>query len=253
MSTAAAVLPASAIKRLTKDYKYIVEHPSPNLRAHPTNDNIFLWYFVFIGPPDTPYANGQYFGSILFPNNYPNYIPTVVFYTPNGRFETNKKICLQFADKQYWNPKLSVNAVLLGIVTFMCTSDGLTIGWVKPDSEARIKFAKESKRTNCETIKLFKIEFPELYERNKKELENNVELEEELPLPSEIITSSITSPLMTSMNFESKSDNDHDNLGKTVSDTTTIAKNTSEKKVKDKKNILSKFVSKLVSKLRRKN
>ncbi len=188
MSTA-AVLPA--LKRLTKDYKYIVEHPSANLRAHPTNDDIFFWYFVFIGPPDTPYANGQYFGSIRFPQNYPESLPEVFMHTPNGRFELNRSICFRFADSQYWSLDLSVNAVLLGIVTFMCTSDVITTGSITTSAKTKTKFAKESKRTNCEKINLFKTEFPELYERNMKELENHVELEEELPLSSDITDNNI--------------------------------------------------------------
>ncbi len=175
-----AVLPA--IKRLTKDYKYIVEHPSPNLRAHPTNDNIFFWYFVFIGPPDTPYANGQYFGNIRFPRNYPHSLPEVFIHTPNGRFKTSRSICLRFADTQYWSLNISVNAVLLGIVTFMCTTDVRTTGSVSTSSETRIKLAKDSKRTNCENIKRFKTEFPELYKRNMKELGNDIEPKKEIPL-----------------------------------------------------------------------
>ncbi len=234
--SAKALLPA--LKRLTRDYKYIVEHPSTNLRAHPTNDNIFFWYFVFIGPPDTPYANGQYFGSIRFPNDYPNSLPKVFFYTPNGRFETNTEICFQFANTKYWDSDLSVNAVLLGIVTFMCTSDEITAGWMETNSQVRRDFAKESKRTNCEQINLFKKEFPELYERNMKELTSNVELEEELPLTRDVTTE--TGPEIS---------NDHDNLGKTNADKTNInAGNTNEINVnvkEKKKHRLSNFVSKL--------
>lgn len=37
-----------------------------------------------------------YVGQILFPTNFPFKPPDIIFITPNGRFQLNKKICLSF-------------------------------------------------------------------------------------------------------------------------------------------------------------
>lgn len=59
-------------------------------------DNLFEWHFTVRGPPDSPYSDGVYHGRILLPAEYPMKPPNLILLTPNGRFETNKKICLRF-------------------------------------------------------------------------------------------------------------------------------------------------------------
>ena len=45
----------SSIKRLTKEYQQIQKSPPPFITAHPSEDNILVWYYLIEGPPDTPY------------------------------------------------------------------------------------------------------------------------------------------------------------------------------------------------------
>lgn len=70
------------------------------------------------GPPDSPYAGGEYHGVLLFPSEYPFKPPGIKvrspscaacdrlltkalfdqMYTPSGRFQPDKKICFSMSD-----------------------------------------------------------------------------------------------------------------------------------------------------------
>jgi ubiquitin-conjugating enzyme E2 J1 len=92
------------------------------------------WHFTIRGPADTDYANGIYHGRIIFPPEYPYKPPSIMLLTvcgaasggaprqpmapfftslpppqPNGRFETNKRICLSMSDfhPESWQPSWS--------------------------------------------------------------------------------------------------------------------------------------------------
>ena len=62
------------------------------------------------GPPDSPYAGGEYYGVILFPSEYPFKPPGIKMLTPSGRFIPDKKICFSMSDFHpgSWNPAWSV-------------------------------------------------------------------------------------------------------------------------------------------------
>ena len=40
-----------ALKRLTKEYKLIVENPPQFIEARPNEDNILEWHYIITGPP----------------------------------------------------------------------------------------------------------------------------------------------------------------------------------------------------------
>jgi ubiquitin-protein ligase len=50
------------------------------------------------GPPDSPYAGGEYHGVLLFPSEYPFKPPGIKMYTPSGRFQQDKRICMSMSD-----------------------------------------------------------------------------------------------------------------------------------------------------------
>lgn len=62
------------------------------------------------GPPDSAYANGEFYGVILFPADYPFKPPGIKMITPSGRFQPDKKICFSMSDFHpgSWNPAWSV-------------------------------------------------------------------------------------------------------------------------------------------------
>lgn len=84
--------------RLQKEYQRLSREPVPNIVAEPKPNNILEWHFVISGPADTPYAGGQYHGKLIFPSDYPYKPPAIMMLTPNGRFNTNTRLCLSMSD-----------------------------------------------------------------------------------------------------------------------------------------------------------
>lgn len=82
------------IKRINGDFKLFEKSNPQYFDIFPNKDNILEIYFLMYGRPDTPYAGGQYIGKIVHNSEYPRKAPDYYMLTPNGRFDTNKKICL---------------------------------------------------------------------------------------------------------------------------------------------------------------
>lgn len=64
---------------------------------------------------------GIYHGRILLPAEYPFKPPSFMMLTPNGRFETNMKICLSISSHhpEHWQPSWSVRTALMALIAFM--------------------------------------------------------------------------------------------------------------------------------------
>ncbi|CAG99960.1 E2 ubiquitin-conjugating protein UBC6 [Kluyveromyces lactis] len=169
-----------ANKRLTKEYKNIVNNPPPFIIAAPHEDNILEWHYVITGPPSTPYENGQYHGTLTFPSDYPFNPPAIRMITPNGRFKENTRLCLSMSDyhPEAWNPAWSVVTILNGLLSFM-TGDEQTTGSVSTSDKDKRTLAKKSKHFNTYSNFKFKNMFPDLRESNIKDIEREAALEAE--------------------------------------------------------------------------
>ncbi len=119
---------------------------SVDYHAQPLSDNLFEWHFSVRGPADSDFEGGVYHGRILLPPDYPMKPPNIVVLTPNGRFETGKKICLSISGHhpETWQPSWSIRTALLAIIGFMPTPGQGTIGAVEYPPEERRKLAKKS-------------------------------------------------------------------------------------------------------------
>lgn len=161
-----------AQKRLTKEYKMMVENPPPFIIARPNEDNILEWHYVIEGPPDTPYKGGQYHGTLTFPADYPYKPPAIRMITPNGRFKENTRLCLSMSDyhPDTWNPGWSVATILNGLLSFM-TGDEHTTGSITTTTQEKHILARRSMNYNTCKNTRFKIVFPEMVKENVKELE----------------------------------------------------------------------------------
>ena len=55
----------------------------------------------------------RYHGKVVFPNDYPFKPPSIFMLTPNGRFETGRRLCLSMSDfhPESWVPAWSVAAL----------------------------------------------------------------------------------------------------------------------------------------------
>ncbi|KOS14820.1 non-canonical ubiquitin conjugating enzyme 1 [Malassezia pachydermatis] len=109
-------------------------------------DNLFEWHFTLRGPQNTPFEYGLYHGKILLPSEYPFKPPHVVFLTPNGRWQTNMKVCITFTGfhEESWQPAWGIRTALLGVQALMSSkADESGYGAVSTTDEEREKLAMQ--------------------------------------------------------------------------------------------------------------
>lgn len=138
-----------AHKRLAREYQNISANPPPYIVAHPSESNILEWHYILTGPPGTPHAGGQYWGTLMFPPDYPFAPPAIRMHTPSGRFQPSTRLCLSISDfhPKSFNPAWEVSTILLGLQSFM-TSDEMTTGSVAASDMDRKVFASRSRWWN---------------------------------------------------------------------------------------------------------
>ncbi|CAN7021181.1 unnamed protein product [Brassica rapa subsp. trilocularis] len=173
----------ACIKRLQKEYRALCKAllsslAAPNslfffshVVARPSPNDILEWHYVLEGSDGTPFAGGFYYGKIKFPPEYPYKPPGITMTTPNGRFITQKKICLSMSDfhPESWNPMWSVSSILTGLLSFMMDTSPTT-GSVNTTVAEKQRLAKSSLAFNCKTPAFRKL-FPEYVEKyNQQQL-----------------------------------------------------------------------------------
>jgi ubiquitin-conjugating enzyme E2 D/E len=116
----------SYTKRLKKEAGDVISDPEcakNNIKLRMVNDSITNWQAIIVGPPDTPYSDGQFLLNISIPNEYPFKPPNVTFstkiYHPNIAPESGS-ICLDIL-KGNWSPALTLKSVALSIICLLQT------------------------------------------------------------------------------------------------------------------------------------
>ncbi|KAG0214561.1 hypothetical protein BGX33_002042 [Mortierella sp. NVP41] len=144
---------SSAVKRIMQEARELVQEPSTDFAANPLETDIFEWHFTIRGPEETEFEGGLYHGRILLPNNYPFAPPSLMFLTPNGRFELNKKVCLSITGyhPEYWQPAWGIRTVLVAVMGFLPTQSKGAIGGLDTSVDARKALAVRSKTWVCQT------------------------------------------------------------------------------------------------------
>ena len=159
---------------MTREYKTISENPPPYITAHPSEANILeyvlsyntplshlrtyvlipltcrqRWHYIITGPENTPYHGGQYWGTLIFPPNYPFAPPAIRMHTPSGRFQPSTRLCLSISDfhPRSFNPAWEVSTILIGLLSFM-TSEEMTTGSVSASEVERKYHAARSRWWN---------------------------------------------------------------------------------------------------------
>jgi ubiquitin-conjugating enzyme E2 J2 len=162
----------AAHKRLTKEYVAMQKEPPPFVWAVPDEKNILTWNFLIRGPPDSPFAGGEYHGVLLFPSEYPFKPPGIKMLTPSGRFQPDRRICFSMSDFHpgSWNPAWSVATILTGLLSFML-SDEMTTGSVTSSDSHKQVFAQRSHSWNLLQNR-FKDAFPDYCTAEPRELPN---------------------------------------------------------------------------------
>ncbi|KAJ6324668.1 hypothetical protein OIU76_011877 [Salix suchowensis] len=95
-----------SVKRILQEFREAQSNPSEDFMSLPLEENIFEWQFAIRGPTGTEFDGGIYHGRIQLPAEYPFKPPSFMLLTPNGRFETQTKICLSISNHhpEHWQP-----------------------------------------------------------------------------------------------------------------------------------------------------
>ncbi|GJJ11375.1 hypothetical protein Clacol_005607 [Clathrus columnatus] len=178
----------AATKRLSKEYATMQKEPPPFVWAVPDEKNILTCFsgnYIIRGPPDSPYAGGEYHGVLLFPAEYPFKPPGIKSFASHlvllaldvdslWPFPTGQKNLLL-----NWNPAWSVATILTGLLSFMLSDEMTTGGLLSNPHDKRI-LASRSHAWNI-TQKRFKDAFPEYCTPTPKDLPNMGERERGIP------------------------------------------------------------------------
>ncbi|CAO1599158.1 hypothetical protein XANCAGTX0491_002898 [Xanthoria calcicola] len=140
------------IKRILKEATELRSNPDATLHAAPLEDNLFVWHFTIQGPPSTPYASGIYHGRITLPPSYPLRPPSFRFYTPSGRFEVNREICLSISGhhEETWQPAWGIRTALWALRAFMEGGAQGQVGGMEMGEAERKRLAGESRGWKCD-------------------------------------------------------------------------------------------------------
>ncbi|KAI0528957.1 hypothetical protein KFK09_001501 [Dendrobium nobile] len=139
----------TAVKRILQEVKEMQSNPSDDFMSLPLEENIFEWQFAILGPRDSEFEGGIYHGRIQLPADYPFKPPSFMLLTPNGRFETQTKICLSISNHhpEHWQPSWSVRTALVALIAFMPTNPGGALGSLDYPKGERRQLAIKSRET----------------------------------------------------------------------------------------------------------
>ncbi|KAH8322606.1 hypothetical protein KR059_000535, partial [Drosophila kikkawai] len=106
--------------RLRRELQDFYQEPPEGCSIEIVNDNMFHWRASISGPPETPYAGGQFHLELHFGQNYPFVAPRVYFLTKiyHCNVAANGHICLDILSRE-WSPALTTSKVLLSITCLM--------------------------------------------------------------------------------------------------------------------------------------
>ena len=141
------------LKRLNKEISmYQKENFSfPNLILRPKESDLLTWFFIVHDLQETPFEGGIYFGKILLDEQYPLKPPNFIFITPNGRFETNKKICTTFSayHQETYTSTWNIMSMMEGMISFMTDKNpDKGIGSLETTDEEKCRLAENSLEWN---------------------------------------------------------------------------------------------------------
>nr|AFK49554.1 unknown [Medicago truncatula] len=139
-----------AVKRILQEVKEMQSNPSDDFMSLPLEENIFEWQFAIRGPRETEFEGGIYHGRIQLPAEYPFKPPLFMLLTPNGRFETQTKICLSISNHhpEHWQPSWSVRTALVALIAFMPTNPNGALGSLDYKKEDRRALAIKSREAS---------------------------------------------------------------------------------------------------------
>lgn len=145
---------SSATKRILQEHREFLADPSADFVAHPLEEDIFEWHVTVRGVENSEYAGGIYHLRILLKNQYPMQAPDILIMTPQGRFEPNRKICIDGLTSFHegsWRPAWGVRTAIVGLMSFWSQGgEALAgVGAMNCDKDERKRLAKLSVDWTC--------------------------------------------------------------------------------------------------------
>lgn len=110
-----------ARKRIEIEFREFNENPPTHVSCGPISDeDIFHWQGIIIGPVDTPIEGSLFHLSIKFSTDYPYNPPQVRFQTEvfHPNIEVNGRVNINILREQ-WSPALSIEKLLLSISSIL--------------------------------------------------------------------------------------------------------------------------------------
>ena len=153
----------NASKIINQQFKDIIKNPITNCGIVPSlfnDDDIFTWRTTLVGAKDTSYRGGLFYLKIIFPENYPQSAPDIIFLTPiyhlnvnpfKGDYPEAEKLGhVSVSFLNWWNPKTTVREMLTKLFTIFYMAN--------PDSPYGLDKANEFKNNRLlyeEKVKYF--------------------------------------------------------------------------------------------------
>lgn len=153
---------AKVIRSICKGLQNIKKNPNYMFDINPTN-NIYKHSLIIIGPNDTPYEQGIFYGKIIYPNNFPFSPPKVYIYDSidckkglyHPNIYNNGLCCISILhegkdDTGYesnnirWSPAQTIESIILSIISIL---DNPNIE-SPANLEAAILYSKKRKKYN---------------------------------------------------------------------------------------------------------
>tara|TARA_B110000008_G_C16848730_1_gene515895 strand:- start:283 stop:1053 length:771 start_codon:yes stop_codon:yes gene_type:complete len=122
------VLTKTAVQRIAKDVKYIINNPIENIYYKHDTEILTKGYALLLGNKNTPYSNGNYLFEFTFPDNYPYEPPKLKFLTSDGHMRyhpnlyINGKVCLSIINTwngEGWTSCNNINSILLILISIL--------------------------------------------------------------------------------------------------------------------------------------
>lgn len=170
-------------KRLANELKKLRKDPVPFAETVPDEKNKLLWYFLLVGPKDSDFEGGVYIGKIEINPGYPKKAPDFYFHTPNGRFLTDRKICLSNSGyhQSEWLPSWGIKTMIIGIMSIMLDDNENGISHIHTPKAERQGMAKSSHDYNMTHYKEVYTEMLELIKERPDKSNPFKELEAKKP------------------------------------------------------------------------
>lgn len=134
----------------------------PNLILRADEADMLKWFFIVYDLKETPFEGGVYFGKILLPEEYPLKPPDFIFMTPNGRFETDKKICTSFSGfhRDTYTSAWNIMTMMEGMISFMTdlSPEATGIASIETSEKDKQELAKNSlewNKSNEQFLRIF--------------------------------------------------------------------------------------------------